>query len=77
MEVKVLFFGMIAEKMGMESDIVDSSYFSEDVPHVDAFKKIYPALRDLSFQVAVDRQLNGSVLESTKEIALLPPFAGG
>lgn len=78
MEVKVKFFGMIAEKLEMESTQVDIERFTAtDLNYSEVFKQVFPVLKDMTFQVAVDMNLNGIISESTKEIALLPPFAGG
>lgn len=78
MKTKVVFFGMIAERLGMEDDMIDlSSFFNTDSAPVEVFKKLYPELEQMTFQVAVDRDLNGAITATTTEIALLPPFAGG
>ena len=39
----------------------------------------HPALRDQSFQVAVNRKIApvGHLLQAEDEVALLPPFSGG
>lgn len=78
MEAKVVFFGMIAEKLEKDSDQIDLMIFDDrSESYVEVFKNLYPALRELTFQVAVDKKLNGEISVDTKEIALLPPFAGG
>lgn len=78
MEAKVVFFGMIAEKLEKDADRVNLAVFQDrSVSYVEVFKNLYPPLRELTFQVAVNKKLNGEISVDTKEIALLPPFAGG
>ena len=76
MNVKVLYFGMIAERIGKHEEMVElvqtnslRAYFCE----------LYPQLEEMSFQVAINQEIKDSInkSEEVKEIALLPPFAGG
>lgn len=78
MKVKVVFFGMIAERLGKDSDIIDVSLFeNEDNSYVEQIKHAYPELENMTFRVAVDKRLDAVITNETKEIAVLPPFAGG
>lgn len=74
----MLFYGMIAERIGRSEDEVSQELFRADrVNYANILKDVYPELKGLTFQVAVDRSLEAEINEQTKEIALLPPFAGG
>lgn len=78
MKVKVVFFGMIAERLGKDSDMIDVSLFENGYnSYVEQIKQAYPELESMTFQVAVDKRLDGLISDETKEIAILPPFAGG
>ena len=76
MDVKVVYFGMIAERIGKQEEIIDIDP-SESVSAF--FRNKYPELMNMSFQVAINQEIKDSIenIEEVKEIALLPPFAGG
>jgi molybdopterin synthase sulfur carrier subunit len=72
----ILAFGQIAELCGrpqLEADVSDT----------DALRALlqerYPALRDRTYVIAVDRKTIGgnTPLTSSSVVALLPPFSGG
>ena len=78
MSIEVKYFGMIEELVGKSSEFIDKSKFLNDTStskHV--LLELYPQLKGVSFQIAVDKALNREVTNESKEIALLPPFAGG
>lgn len=69
---------MIAERLGKDSDLIEVSFFENgDSSYVEQIKHAYPELENMTFQVAVDKRLDGLISNETKEIAILPPFAGG
>lgn len=77
MKIKVRYFGMIAEQIGMQEE-----WLTWDQPPSDLktfFREKYPSLQNMSFQTAVNHELTTRVDDSIEiaEIALLPPFAGG
>ncbi len=79
MNVRVHFFGMIAEAVN------SSIYILEDYEGTtlgDLEKDLlarYPQLKQFNYQVALDRKLANSEaqLMPHNEVAILPPFAGG
>ena len=78
MSIEVKYFGMIEELVGKSSESIDKSRFlNVTSTSKDVFIELYPQLKGVSFQIAVDKALNTEVTNESKEIALLPPFAGG
>ncbi|WP_298547829.1 MoaD/ThiS family protein [uncultured Aquimarina sp.] len=79
MELKVLYFGMIAEVTGCNEEII----LLESNSNVDQLENLlkdkYQNLQHLSFKVAIDKEIsaNDTLLNPNNEIALLPPFSGG
>ncbi|MFT6126855.1 MoaD/ThiS family protein [Candidatus Marifrigoribacter sp. Uisw_064] len=77
MNIPIKYFGLIAEITQCENETIDFSEASlkELLSHL--YLK-YPKLKDQEFQVAQDQELISSETKLTgKELALLPPFAGG
>ncbi len=77
MKIKVLLFGILAEKAGrteMEVENIDSSDALTD--HLTSK---YPSFADYKFRISVNQILiNGNKkFRDGDEVALLPPFAGG
>lgn len=77
MKVKMLFFGILADKSGC------SSLFVENINNLNEVMKYvkvkFPFLEKASFAVAVNQIVvkGNTKLNDNDEIALLPPFAGG
>ncbi|WP_378176341.1 MoaD/ThiS family protein [Aquimarina sp. SS2-1] len=79
MELKILYFGMIAEATRCKEEII-SLQPGSNVDQLENFiKDKYKALENLSFKIAVDKEISkpDTILNPTNEIALLPPFSGG
>ncbi len=77
MKIPVKYYGLIAEAVNKNDDLISFSGTSvEDLLEV-LFKK-YPVLKTKDFQVAQHNHLlaKNETLDET-ELALLPPFAGG
>ena len=76
MKVEVIFFGMLAEKVGLNS----TSFEAADT---DALNQLilgaHPAIESMSYNIAVNAEMINSNTELKKgdEVAYLPPFAGG
>ncbi len=79
MKFTVHYFGLIAEKVTKKSEEVELQLSSEKLDLHEFFEELYPTLRNLNYQIAVNQELNSVVDASMEitEIALLPPFAGG
>jgi molybdopterin synthase sulfur carrier subunit len=74
--MRVLLFGMIAEKAGAAE--IDVSAISTHALKRDLEQRI-PGLDRMSYALAVERRIVHEDLPLTgrEEVALLPPFAGG
>jgi molybdopterin synthase sulfur carrier subunit len=76
-KIKVLAFGMLAEK------IQTQSLELEGIPTTDVLKgylyQQYPELKEVKFSIAVNRKqvTTNTPIPNEAEIALLPPFSGG
>ncbi len=74
--MRVLLFGMIAEKAGVAEVHVDAGS-----THAlrSALEQRIPGLAKLSYSISVDRRMvHADVpLRGDEEVAALPPFAGG
>jgi sulfur-carrier protein len=77
MEVKVLFFGVLAEVSGT------SIKHYRDVKSISDLKlriqDDFPEIVHYNFRVSVNSEItdNNLLLKSGDEVALMPPFAGG
>ena len=77
MEVKVLFFGALAEAAGRTDKIY------EDVQTVNDLENLliqdFPAIEEYQYQISVNQTIvrKDRELSNKDEVALLPPFAGG
>lgn len=78
MELRLNYFGMIAEATNIQQEKLDV-----DVQTINDLKlklvEKYPAIIKLNYQFAVNQHLveDNFQLNNGDEIALLPPFAGG
>src|SRR6188768_2671397 len=73
--MKVLLFGMIAEKAGA-TEVEMAAASTHDLKR--ALEQRIPGLGRMSYALAVDRRIvkEDASLTGKEEIALLPPFAG-
>ena len=78
-EHELICFGMIAEWAGGPRQQLTLPQGSCVADLRKAVQERWPQLANITYQVAVDQRLanEDTVLESAREIALLPPFAGG
>ena len=77
MEVIVNYYGMIAEAIEKHEERL---VLPEDGINVRQFmNERYPRLSSMTFAVAIDQELRDELVagEKIREVALLPPFAGG
>lgn len=79
MQIKLLYFAQISEKTGVSNEILEVADDSTSDVLLEILYTKYPALKGMTFKLAVDQNLiNSSVkLKTGDEVALLPPFAGG
>lgn len=77
MRVEFKYFGQIAERLGKASEELNIPSSTNNIR--DFIVDLYPELIDASFCVAINYHItdewNGE--DDLKEVALLPPFAGG
>lgn len=76
MKASIKYFGMIAEKLNRDSEIL------EIIPgmNLKAFIEYkYPELKEMEFKIAINKELRDEIKPGDEEleIAVLPPFAGG
>jgi molybdopterin converting factor subunit 1 len=76
MEVRVLYFGVLKESLGRESESVE---LADGASVADLMKRYVDARWARSVAVAVNREYArlGDVLHDGDEVALLPPVSGG
>lgn len=77
MEVKVKYFGMIAEVIEKEEEFIAISNDQLPIDMKSFFIEKYPELSKMSFQIAIDNELSNQLTGKAETIAILPPFAGG
>jgi molybdopterin converting factor small subunit len=77
MEVKVLFFGVLAEVAGTAFKHYSDVRTTEDL--VMRIQDDFPEIVHYSYRLAVNSIISDSsqTLKSGDEVALMPPFAGG
>ena len=78
MEVRLRYFGMIAEATNCseENFVFDGKSLQE---LKDIVEEKYPAIKSKTYQLALNQSLSNldSKVNNGDEIAFLPPFAGG
>ena len=77
MKLTIKYFGLLSELTNCGEEYIEFSgtHINEVLAHI--YLK-YPKLKEIDFQVAQDQIIIIDQTEvSGKEIALLPPFAGG
>lgn len=79
MNTAINYFGMIAEHIGKNSESIQFAHQEKSVNLRDYFEDKYPALKQLSYKIAVNQEFSDQLETGiiANEIALLPPFAGG
>jgi len=79
MDIKIKYFGLLAEAMNKEATIVTLKENCTVQELKSTLLSIYPALKGKEFKVAVNKNIvtEKAIILPTDELALLPPFAGG
>jgi molybdopterin converting factor small subunit len=77
MKLKILLFGQLKERLAADFIELDGAEDSDIL--MTKLKNDFPALTDISFRIAVDKNLISEkvLLNEKSEVALLPPFSGG
>lgn len=79
MTTTIQYFGMLAEHIGKSGETINFQTENDVIELNSFFESKYPVLKNLTYKIAVNQELteNTTLNEIPKEIALLPPFAGG
>lgn len=79
MKVKVLYFGMLAEALNLESEGLNIEVGDTLKDFISFIRNRHPQLEEFTFQSSINQSLatEETILSENDEIALLPPFAGG
>lgn len=77
MKINIIVFGQLTDIIGNDNLVVSDTKNTDSL--MEQLHKLYPALADTKFLVAVDKQLitANTILTNNSTIALLPPFSGG
>ena len=79
MNLHILYFGLIAEKLSLQEEFVDNMTSQTVHEFQNWIEQKHPAIQGLSYRIAVNQNLAQpeDQIPNEAEIALLPPFAGG
>jgi molybdopterin converting factor small subunit len=79
MTVRVLYFGMLAEALGIQEESIDLAEITTELSLAEYFRRRHLALKYFQFSIAVNQELCTHLPTEVPvhEIAILPPFAGG
>lgn len=79
MELKVKYFGALAEEAGLEEEVLNFDKTSTGISELKAFcESKYSGISALSYQISVNKKLvTAGDIQDGDEVAFLPPFAGG
>ncbi len=77
MGIQILLFGSLVDVLG-DKHIQLAQVKDTDTLRL-ALTSTYPSIRDLKFVISVDKKITveNTPIDTTSEIALLPPFSGG
>ena len=78
MNIKVKYFGILAEKIGISEEEINIE-FLEKINLRDFFNQKHPKISNKTYKIAINQEITDVLAISDKniEVALLPPFAGG
>ena len=77
MGIQILLFGSLVDVLG-DKHIQLAQVKDTDTLRL-ALTSTYPSIRDTKFVISVDKKITveNTPIDTTSEIALLPPFSGG
>ena len=77
MEIKIIFFGSLADLIGKSKLMVNDCFDTQSLK--EKLIKEFPQIKNCEFLISVDKKLvrNNQKLKPGNEVAFLPPFAGG
>jgi len=79
MKINTLYFGMIAEKRGLQSETLVFSTGATLLNVKEKALELIPSLDEMNYAIAVNQNLDSEnvALKEGDEISFFPPFAGG
>ncbi len=77
MNIKVLYFGVIADITGKQED--SFSEFASVKNLLNFLENRFPDLKRSKYQISVNQEIKKEefIFNNNDEVALLPPFSGG
>ncbi len=77
MQIKIMVFGQLTDVINSSEITLNGNADTDSL--LCELKKLYPALADAKYMIAVDKQTitENTILNDGSTIALLPPFSGG
>ncbi len=76
-KINIVYFGQIAEGTGKQSEMIEAKELHNKSVR-EFLNQQYPGIDQYAFTIAVDNKISEICdPENTREIAVLPPFAGG
>lgn len=77
MQIKIIVFGQLTDII--ESNELTLGANTDTNNLTNELQKLYPALKDKKYMIAVDKQIitSNTMLTEGNTVALLPPFSGG
>ncbi|MGB1004093.1 MAG: MoaD/ThiS family protein [Salibacteraceae bacterium] len=79
MNVKVLYFGEIAEMKGVSEEIKKVTTGLNSQEFMESLQAETPQLSSINFAIAINQEMNTvpQLLTDGCEVSVFPPFAGG
>ena len=79
MKVNTLYFGMIAEKRGFQSETLELPEGATLLSVQEKAQELIPDLGETNYAIALNQNMNSENvdLKDGDEISFFPPFAGG
>ena len=77
MDIQILLFGSLVDVFGKKH--LQLAQVNDTDTLLLALIATYPSIKDAKFVISVDKKITveNTAIDTTSEIALLPPFSGG
>jgi|LakMenE18May11ns_1017448.scaffolds.fasta_scaffold7417967_1 molybdopterin synthase sulfur carrier subunit len=77
MDIQILLFGSLVDVFGKKQ--LQLAQVNDTDTLLLALIATYPSIKDAKFVISVDKKITveNTAIDTTSEIALLPPFSGG
>jgi len=78
-QLVIRYWGMLEDIVGKDAELVEVPAHWKVRDLLDWVRNEYPAVSDVLYRVAVDGDFasEDDTLDGVREVALMPPFAGG